>query len=514
MGRGNPRNQKIELESPILNEFLATMEEGSSSREEHRNRLISLERFVKKEYKTLINNNFVLNRLVGERKKATGKKIYVYSFFSDYCNYLKKNKPNISRKRVELLLHSARQAINLATDGIIRNDVYRLKVKNLPAKSKDMKTRIDHEDIVELILAIGNNLRLRTVVMLLAGSGLRIMEAIRTQYKFIQWDAKPPHINLPAKVSKTGVERNVMLTGEMVKALKTWLDYKYRERRIVRKNGDIDDYEKPEDIGDSYIFKIREDKEMENYRFIYKMFQAPFREIVKKTNLGKKFNNGRNSVTLHSLRWYTQSTVERVTKRDVVGYYWIGKEQKNYQFEPNNEEELIELYNMIEPHLTFLDSKIIDQNQQKQIDQLTEQMNQQRKELKKEFLIYKFEQAEDSYQEFIASQFERTGKNIASVTPDIPKAFVENALEAERKEDPKLTLEEMCFIKVKDIVDKLHSLNAEDEKILNKYIEEEYGDYNFVCCFFGLPAYIANMSGLTPDEIRRKINLWNPTLRE
>ncbi len=40
----------------------------------------------------------------------------------------------------------------------------------------------------------------------------------------------------------------------MVKALRVWLDYKYRDRKIVRKNGDniqIDNYEKPEDIGDS-----------------------------------------------------------------------------------------------------------------------------------------------------------------------------------------------------------------------------------------------------------------------
>ena len=127
---------------------------------------------------------------------------------------------------------------------------------------------------------------------------------------------------------------------------------------------------------------------MENYRFIYKMFQDPFKDVVEKTNLGKKFKNGRNSVTLHSLRWFTQTTVERVTKRDVVGNYWIGKEQKNYQFEPDNEEELIKLYNMVEPHLTFLDAKIIGQNQQKQIDELSQQVRQQ----KKEFTVYKFEQ--------------------------------------------------------------------------------------------------------------------------
>ena len=108
---------------------------------------------------------------------------------------------------------------------------------------------------------------------------------------------------------------------------------------------------------------------------------------MKKLTWVKSIRNGRNSVILHSLRWFTQTTVERVTKRDVVAYYWIGKEQKNYQWEPDSEEELNELYNLVEPHLTFLDQKIIDQTQQKQIDTLTEQLNQ----TKKEILLMKLE---------------------------------------------------------------------------------------------------------------------------
>ena len=47
---------------------------------------------------------------------------------------------------------------------------------------------------------------------------------------------------------------SIIIFDFMVKALRVWLDYKYRDRKIVRKNGDniqIDNYEKPEDIGDS-----------------------------------------------------------------------------------------------------------------------------------------------------------------------------------------------------------------------------------------------------------------------
>ena len=93
---------------------------------------------------------------------------------------------------------------------------------------------------------------------------------------------------------------------------------------------------------------------------------------------------------------------------------------------------------------------------------------------------------------------------------------MKNALERERKDDPNLTLEEMCFVKVKDIVHRLHSLNAEDEKILNEYIKEEYdGNENWVCLTCNPIYIITAMSDITPNEVRkRRLNLINPKLVE
>ena len=79
---------------------------------------------------------------------------------------------------------------------------------------------------------------------------------------------------------------------------------------------------------------------------------------------------------------------------------------------------------LIEPALTFFNLKIITkigEGQQAQIDylnkqnkELEKQMLNQKKELKMEFLIYRFEEEMNSYQEFIVSKYERMVKIYSS----------------------------------------------------------------------------------------------------
>ena len=319
----------------------------------------------------------------------------------------------------------------------------------------------------------------------------------------------------------------------MVQILKNWIQYKYRDRIIVRR---LDgkpvkqEYVKPANIDESYIFKMRDEFDLNNYRSLYDAFRSEFTKLVneifiKKNKLGKRFPNGRNSISFHSLRWFVRTSVKEATNDEALAFFWVGKENVKYEFDATGK-KLLDKYKLIEPALTFLDPKIITkigEGQQAQIDylnkqnkELEKQMLNQKKELKKEFLIYRFEQEINSYQEFIVSKYERTGENIAPVTPDIPKNFVKNLLELERKDDANLTLEEMCFVKVRDIVHRLHSLNAEDEKILDEYIKEEFdGNENWVCLTFNPIYIIAAMSDISPNEVRkRRLNLMNPKLVE
>ncbi|HEX6294694.1 MAG TPA: site-specific integrase [Nitrososphaeraceae archaeon] len=400
--------KRKEIQSPILLAYLDSINEASSKYEISK-RLRPIEDFTLQKYSTLIDEDFIYDRLEGEVKNVrndhTGLKIDVYKYFNEYGNFLRAKNPKISRSRMKLLYHSAKKALNHSTGNLIINDTFSSRVNNLPPQTKNKKTTITKENMTEFLhelMSINSDLRVRALTMLLVSSGIRIGEALQIKVKDLNFEANPPRINLSVEITKMGVERDVYLTHETVKVLKNWIQYKHRIRNIVKyENGKPvkHQYVKPENIEESYLFKIRgefemnkyENTEVNNYKYLYDDARSKFKKLVdeifiKKHNLGKKFPNGRNSISLHSLRWFVRTTVKTITGDEKWGYYWIGKENETYQFEPT-EEEIRSVYSKIEPALTFLDPKIIikmGEGQQAQIDYLNKQMELQSQLLKQQ----------------------------------------------------------------------------------------------------------------------------------
>lgn len=192
---------------------------------------------------------------------------------------------------------------------------------------------------------------MQVLTMLLVSSGLRVGEALQIKVKDLNLEANPPKINLPAEITKTGVERDVYLTREMVEILENWIKYKYRDRTIVKRlNGKPvkQEYVKPANIDESYIFKMRDEFDLNNYRSLYDAFRSEFTKLVdeifiKKNNLGKKFANGRNSISFHSLRWFVRTSVKEATNDEALAYYWVGKENVKYEFDATGK-KLLEKY--------------------------------------------------------------------------------------------------------------------------------------------------------------------------
>jgi integrase len=243
---------------------------------------------------------------------------------------------------------------------------------------KILYTNIDKEQMTDFLhemMSSTGNLRMQVLTMLLVSSGVRVGEALQIKVENLNFEANPPRINLPAEITKTGVERDVYLTREMVQILKNWIQYKYRDRTIVKRlNGKPvkQEYVKPANI---------DEFDLNNYRSLYDAFRSEFTKLVneifiKKNNLGKKFANGRNSISFHSLRWFVRTSVKEATNDEALACYWVGKENVKYEFDATGK-KLLDKYKLIEPVLTFLDPKIITkigEGHQAEIDHLKKQM--------------------------------------------------------------------------------------------------------------------------------------------
>ena len=68
--------------------------------------------------------------------------------------------------------------------------------------------------------------------MLIAATGMRAVEALSIRITDLNLDSNPPKLFVRGEYTKTKVDRFVFLTQELTQQLKSWLDYKYRTRRI------------------------------------------------------------------------------------------------------------------------------------------------------------------------------------------------------------------------------------------------------------------------------------------
>ncbi len=117
-----------------------------------------------------------------------------------------------------------------ANDVTINQTKFKMKIK-LPRDIKREKQGLT-KDQVRVIIAACDDIRLKTYVMFLASTGWRASEALSVQLKDIDFDSNPVRVNLRGENAKTRTDRHTYLTREMVTQLKSWLDFKYRERTI------------------------------------------------------------------------------------------------------------------------------------------------------------------------------------------------------------------------------------------------------------------------------------------
>ena len=343
------------VESKLANEFLEQLSNVNKGTARTISvHLAALEQFAKsKDY-----HKEDLDSLVEDLRSG---KIDLYDLFSKFVtqevrervrqNLLSTRTLNQRVKHIKRFLE--------ANDVTINQTKFRMKIK-LPKEIKRENEGITKNQIRE-ILAACDDIRLKTYVMFLASTGWRASEALSVQLQDIDFDAKPIRVNLRGENAKTRTDRHTYLTREMATQLKSWLDFKYRERtikqyydknigKIVYKVLHLKPVRRPND----YVFMpYHHNDELETtVEYAYNNQSRRFRQLLDRMNVKFRHDGKRREVSLHSFRHFVYTTIDGLGQNQFAEYF-IGHANSTYWRKPKSEK--IATFLKIEPYLTFMD---------------------------------------------------------------------------------------------------------------------------------------------------------------
>ncbi len=340
---------------------------SKSTAKEYQYRLGSLKVFVKKTHNVSVDT-------IIKQIKAGSRDPYV--ILSKYAAYLKsaKNVSNLSLKQHVVTVKNFLEY----HDVDVSPRKFKLKVK-LPKVVRRNKEAVSKEDIIT-ILNTCSDIRLKTYVMLLAATGMRAVEALSVRIKDLDLQSNPPRLFVRGEFTKTRSDRTIFLTSEIEYQLSTWLDYKYRGRRVCYSNNNgktITDYRTPERNGTDLIFSVNRSSKNPNPDNLYVEQCRFFAKTLDRMGKGTREdgNEKRREITLHSFRRFVKTTISDLGYQDFSEYF-IGHSGSTYW--TKKEQEKAEIFQKIEPYLTFLNVHQLERQGadiQSKVDEL-EKINQ------------------------------------------------------------------------------------------------------------------------------------------
>jgi len=154
-----------------------------------------------------------------------------------FISYLLKTRIGISPKSISLYVTALRSYFEYYDIDVIPSK-FRKKVR-MPKIYHEDEEPIDGSDVRKLLLSC-NNRRLKTLILVLAGGGMRVGEAVAIRNMDLDFSTSPAKVHIRKEYSKTKVARDVYISEEATSYLKQWLDWKYknpnRERKFNRED--------------------------------------------------------------------------------------------------------------------------------------------------------------------------------------------------------------------------------------------------------------------------------------
>jgi integrase len=368
-------------------------------------RLKTFSIFVKTEYKMETTDDLISSLKSGQ--------IDQYQCLNRFVSYLRKHH-SLSPLTLKGQLITAKNFLEYH-DIDFSPRRFRIKCK-LPKIVKRIKQPLTKEDVVRILNSCFN-IRLKTYVSTLASTGMRATEALSIRLKDINFDKNT--ISLRGEYTKTKTDRTIFMTTELATQLKTFLDWKYRRRRISARQ-----YRVPERSDEDLIFGIRT---LPDIGCIYVELRTAFAKTLDRIGMGarEEEEKRRRKITLHSFRRYVKTTISDLGFADFSEYY-LGHSHSVYYTQP--ERERLKIFSKIAPSLTFLDVVEMERRGadiQSKIEQLEEENRRLRR--REEGQMYK-----------LLSEINRMKENMKAYGIDldspIPKSDVADRAEQRLRE--------------------------------------------------------------------------------
>jgi integrase len=333
---------------------------------EYAKRLNSFRKFVLAHY----SEHITIDNLIVKVKEGSENP---YSVLNNYAVYLL-NGNNVSNLTLKQWIVTVKNFLEYH-DVDISPRRFKMKVK-LPKVVRRKKEALSKEDIAD-ILNTCSDIRLKTYVMLLAATGMRAVEALSIRIKDLDFQLSPPKLFVRGEFTKTRSDRTIFLTSELRYQLLSWINYKYRSRRVCYSNNNsktFTEYRIPEKNETDLIFSVYQSIKNPNPNNLYVDLGTSFAKTLDRMGKGAREdgNERRREITLHSFRRFVKTTISDLGYQDFSEYF-IGHSGSTYW--TKKESEKAEIFKKIEPYLTFLNIHQLERQGadiQSRVDELEE----------------------------------------------------------------------------------------------------------------------------------------------
>jgi integrase len=267
-------------------------------------------------------------------------KFSVYDLLDDFVFYILSTKPNITPKSVTLYLAALRSYFGYYDIDVIPSK-FRRKVK-VPKIYREDEQALDVNDIRKILLKC-NNRRFKAYLLVLASSGVRVVEGLAIRLKDIDFSVSPTKIHIRKEYTKTKAARDIYISDEATEYLKQWLDWKYNNEERPRASNQED-----------LVFTLRKGSTPTT---VYIKIWLEFKKLLEVSDLAERKEEGiykRRKITLHSFRRFVKTVISNQVGQDFSELI-LGHNNKSvyYTLRESDRREIYATKCM--KYLTFLD---------------------------------------------------------------------------------------------------------------------------------------------------------------